>query len=266
MDTDNNHEEQPAEEEEEEKQIEYIRSRGGRTLPKKVYTEPPSEDQDAEGEPDPDVDSPDAKAEDDEEVVPSSGYRLRRRTRVIASDDDEPRDDVRVTRSRNKKPPPSPANRRTRTRITRSRPATTGRITRKSAKLAEEDDGYVDEGGSSGSAEPSDVVPTTPEPEEEEEIDVDADGEGELEEDTQDGRKYGLRRRAPVNYVIPPALDVIPTKPPNQEVEIMGVLVLENGKVSTGARMVQSWDNFLAFQCQGMIQTLIIPFVHPESR
>lgn len=172
-------------------------SRRGRRLLKQSYTE--VTDEDAEGEPDPDHHEPIPLDDEDEEDAPrrlrsrggGGGRNLRG---FIASDDDGGDAAIKRPRRAAKKSsaPPPP------TRITRnggSRPSRTLRRGR-SAKNEDDEEGYVDEGVSSGTADAElsvDNVQTTPEPEEDPE---------------QEGRPYGLRKRdAAVNYIIPPLLE-----------------------------------------------------------
>ncbi|GJJ08616.1 hypothetical protein Clacol_002835 [Clathrus columnatus] len=119
---------------------------------------------------------------------------------------------------------PHSRNTRNRDKVTSATSATTlnnraaaRRATRQSARVRHEEAGYednddedIDADGSSDDEE-IDASHTTPSPEHEPEVDgeehhQDIDGEDEDEQLGAD-RKYKLRKRAPVNYAIPPPLE-----------------------------------------------------------
>jgi len=128
----------------------------------------------------------------------------------IVSDDEHPVGGVRYsTRSRSKKPPPktkpSTSNGRS-TRTDAQRAARQARRARRSAKVEQEEDGYVDEEQSPSSPDGDfDDAPRTSS--DVEDMGVDVDGEGDADEGEQEGRPYALRQRAKINYAIPPPLE-----------------------------------------------------------
>lgn len=185
-------------------EVEYTESRRGRRIQKKSYLEPDTvTDEDAEGEPDPDHEP--ITVDDEQEEEEDAPRRLRPRNTAsrnllgfIDSDDDGEAAVKRPQRkAATKKSSAPPPNTRT-TRSSNSRPAHKLRRGRSAKNDDDDEDGYVDEGVSSGTADADlsgDIVQTTPEPEEETE---------------QDGRPYSLRKRdATINYKIPPPLDPV---------------------------------------------------------
>ncbi|KAI0313571.1 hypothetical protein OF83DRAFT_522786 [Amylostereum chailletii] len=222
----------------------WTHSRSGRKILKPSYKESESEDGglglDADGEAI--VGGPSNGASGDLEEDEDDGpRRVSRRIRnnkpppPTLSSDEEQTGRRYSTRSRSKKPDPpppvrprssrsrQPANPSRRTRITRgNRP---GLRTRRSAQDDADADVYVDDpegSGGSSEAEMDDALHTSspepepePEPEPDMDMDADMDGEGDVEIiDESDGKPYALRRRAKVNYAIPPPLEEIPSAPP----------------------------------------------------
>ncbi|KAA1479104.1 AAA-domain-containing protein [Dentipellis sp. KUC8613] len=219
--------------------VQYGVSSRGRRIAKKSYVE--SED-DGTVNPDAllgDEDAPNGDLLDDAPDEDESAPRRRTRSSakgppkkyvVMSSDEGDAGSNGGrryPTRSRSKKPDaPASNGSRTRrqaartsprtTRISRSRP---GMRTRRSAQAEDDADGYVDEPEESASADGSfeDALHTSSdvEPEVEIAVDEDADADGEVELEQEDnGRPYALRRRAKVNYAIPPPLEEIPSAPP----------------------------------------------------
>ncbi|KAE9403807.1 AAA-domain-containing protein [Gymnopus androsaceus JB14] len=247
--------EEPVDEEEEEEPaiIEKIKTKRGRTIAKKSYVESNDEDEDADADGDPDVDGGDLF--DFKDTVPqrttrrstrasgsaeaggeTSGLRRSARGRNLdfidddddneLNDDDEaeesgrPRTRSRLTR--NKPVPQAPAlNGRTRSSHNRSRTRTTtqdplrrsSRRSKSKATANKKEDDYNPGSGSgsgssvhSGDADGSDVPARTgarAEPEE----DGGTDG---------NGKPYALRRRAKINYAIPPPLEDLSRPPPQK--------------------------------------------------
>lgn len=237
--------------------VQFRVSSRGRLVAKKSYAESASEDDDD----DPidllaDKGKAKAKAkgkgkqlvqdtdDEDEEADTGGRYALRHtRSRglpnklngFIVSDEEDGTQVSRLTRSRSKinGQTNGGGGRITRQTNGRSQPqASSSRATRNSrlsrrtrstARVDEDEDGYVDEPASSsndGEASLDDAPATSPEPEADPDADADADGEADGEGDAdpepeQDGKPYALRQRTKINYAIPPPLEEMrpPPKP-----------------------------------------------------
>jgi hypothetical protein len=149
--------------------------------------------------------------EDDEEEAPRR-YPTRRQRNLgggfIISDEDG------THPSRHKKPLPSDKNAHSPNKSSKAPSSRSRRAARRNANKTTGNDGaesaaeYVNVSSSgSGDAEMEDAVATSSDGEPEG-AGADADGEPELEHEPEsDGKPYALRRRAKINYAIPPPLE-----------------------------------------------------------
>jgi hypothetical protein len=200
--------------------VEYTTTGRGRRIAKKSYVE-------SESDGDPlnrlfaDENKPtryrDDDGDDEDEEDDIGPRRTRRSTRsnqmseFIVSDDELPMGRARYPiRNRSKKPVPKnnlPTS-NGRSRAEKQRADRQARRARRSAKAEQEEDGYIDEEQSPSSPDGEfDDAPHTSEDVEDDNGDVDVDGEGNGGEAGQEGKPYALRRRAPINYAIPPPLE-----------------------------------------------------------
>lgn len=207
-----------------EQKLEYTTTGRGRRILKKTYRE-----SDDDGE-DPNIaldaifadDSkvvkreqfPDDEDDDEEDVGPRRTKRLTRTAKLdgfIISDEEGGGGGRYSTRSRNKKPAPKskPSGANGRSRSDAQISARAARLTRRSARTADEEDGYVDEeqSPSSPDGEFDDAPHTSSDLDAEPEADGEADRNGDGGEVEQDGKPYALRQRAKINYAIPPPLE-----------------------------------------------------------
>lgn len=239
MDVDDAEQVEPEEdvkEEEEEQKVKPLlaTSRSGRTrkVVKLTYAESPTDDEDQDDNEDDDddeidligkgLDSVGANDDGDDEAQPRYPRRQRNKSKlngVIVTDDEGQTNVGRYsTRLRSQVPSTAALNGPSGGRLTRRSTASgtkrsskkaKGRRTRPNVKGVEQDDAYVDDPNSSVSEEGSleDDPKTSPDPEPEIVVANDADTERELDDQEQDGRKYALRQRAPVNYAVLPPLE-----------------------------------------------------------
>ncbi|KAI6033449.1 AAA-domain-containing protein [Pisolithus microcarpus] len=114
------------------------------------------------------------------------------------------------------------------------------RNTRRSA--AELDDGYVDHGSDGSSSDAEASLANAPRTSSDAGLDQDAEGEpdpdaeGELEVE-QDGRPYALRRRAKINYAVPPPLEELKPPPRNRTTGARGGKKRGPGWSASGAEL-----------------------------
>lgn len=205
---------------------EFTTSRGRKTR-KLVYAESSSssdvapEDENAEQTVNIEPTKPDKNGEvEEEEDHMKTRYQLRNRNRIVDSDEDAP-PTGHATRSRTKHNKLQDAvngtagGRLSRRGGTRQSKRTKSRKIRQTAQEQHDDDIYVDDNSSTGSADAdgslddgvgtsSDIDLEDPPP------DPAADSS---HEDAQDGRTYSLRQRAKINYAIPPPLEEMSAPP-----------------------------------------------------
>ncbi|KAF8632421.1 hypothetical protein AX17_004862 [Amanita inopinata Kibby_2008] len=87
------------------------------------------------------------------------------------------------------------------------------RTTRNSARAALEDDVYIDQPSSVGSADGDGSLEDAPQTSSDLELEPEPEPEPEPE-DEGDGKPYSLRQRQPINYAIPPPLEELAKPPP----------------------------------------------------
>jgi ATPase family AAA domain-containing protein 2 len=238
MDLDGTHEEDAeGEDEDPQPQKVYGRSMRGRRVAIATYKESDSEaDPLATANYDDEQHPADAADFDEEEAPRPAARRLRSRPNpvVLSSDEGESGNGRRYsTRSQSKKPDPPKSSPNRRLRRGPSTPSSSrmqtrdnrrpGLRSRRSTREVEDADGYVDAEQPNDSADDSigDAVPeassdlvVNDEEDADAEGDVEVNGEGEDDVLPSDGKPYALRRRAKVNYAIPPPLEEIPFAPP----------------------------------------------------
>jgi ATPase family AAA domain-containing protein 2 len=211
--------------------IVYATTSRGRKVPQKFYRESGSEDdlnmdfdKSGEGDVEPPVTQPngyDGEDDEDDDTQPQRRRQTRSQSKlnnIIESEDETSINLGRYSKRNNGKQVTSRLPRPTKSKgkkgPSNDRPR---RITRRSAREAQQEGDYVDH-PSSGSADADgsfeDATRTSSEPEGDAELDAegelvaDADPDGDLEHGPEaDGRPYALRQRAKINYAIPPPLE-----------------------------------------------------------
>lgn len=160
---------------------------------------------------------------DDEDEEEDQPRRLRRRNApklngFIISDEEQPAGGSRYpTRNRSKKTTPPQPKAPTLSEKEKQKLDRQARRAKRNAKLEDDDPGYVDEpvSPSSPEGEFEDAPRTSSDLDGEGDVDVEGDGEVEGGEAEQEGRPYSLRKRAQINYAIPPPLEDL-RAPPKQ--------------------------------------------------
>lgn len=222
---------EPEEEEEPAPPVEFQTTSRGRRIVKKTYVETTSEDDGNGGAENMFNDNVRVKRQhseedEDEDEVPMGRYPLRARKRrldgFIVTDEDEKVNNNNArysTRSRMKKPTPKPNGSSSMSQRPSGPSQRTRRLTRRNARMTqEEEDVYVHNTSSAGSADADGSIDDAPhESSDDLELEPEPEPEPEPEEEGGDGKPYALRQRQKINYAIPPPLEEMPPKPPGKQ-------------------------------------------------
>ncbi|KAF7969130.1 hypothetical protein HWV62_28250 [Athelia sp. TMB] len=211
--------------------VEYTLTARGRKVPKRVYRESDEDGEsihDAENDAAPEIgdlfsvkaEKYEGEGDDEEEDEDDQPRRLRRRNPAklngfIVSDEEPASGSRYPTRNRSKKttppqPKPPPIDPKEKQKADRL-----ARIAKRTAAQEQNDPGYVDEPISPSSHEGDfdDAPRTSSDLDGEGEVDVDVEGEADAGDAEQEGRPYALRKRAQINYAIPPPLEDLKAPP-----------------------------------------------------
>ena len=213
------------EEEEPAPPIEFQTTSRGRKIPKRTYVETTSED---DGHAAQDLFNDNVRVkrqpseeDEDEDEAPIGRYPLRHRKRpldgfIVSDEDDKMNSNARYSmRSRTKKPPPKPNGSSSMSQRPPGPSQRTRRLTRRNARIAQEEDIYVHNTSSAGSADADGSIDDAPHESSDLELEPEPEPEPEPEEEG-DGKPYALRQRQKINYAIPPPLEEMPKPPPKQ--------------------------------------------------